>query len=382
MKDEKQLCWPIHFSHVVQEIVQDWAFHAFFDTPRSQNEFQLSISLHRAVGMMHLHTLLLTLAVIMILNASLLHVQADVDLDSILADADASDSPPSFESIPPPPRGPPEESPEEKAAKEAAEETRNAERLKKKGKKSNKDWAKLKENDLEKDWEKGDSAIELEHEYDHSQKVIDKKQKLIREEMENKIKLKEATKKKTKGKEKGKAEAARGGKGKRTLEDLAQEEPLPPFDINDKESVQRALREQARRGGPGGMGNIGSSFGQMGGMGGLDSMTGTAMYFVDLWPTQPDDGICKNPGMPWDKKAVDDMAGYWSSMLKSAHLAANVYNLGAHNLDGQMLLSVDKGWQTTDILKFVTRQKAVKKLNKDNREYTAAMFRDDDDDEL
>jgi hypothetical protein len=110
-------------------------------------------------------------------------------------------------------------------------------------------------------------------------------------------------------------------------------------------------------------------------------MTGTAMYFVDLHLIQPDDGISKSPGQPWDKKSVDDLAGYWSSMLKSAHLAANVYNLGAHNKDGQMLLSVDKGWQTTDILKFVTRSKAVKKLTKDNRDYTAAMFRDEDDDD-
>jgi len=325
------------------------------------------------------------MTIIMLLNGAFLHVQADADLDAILAEADASDSPPSFESIPPPPRGPPEKTPEEIATRKEAEEKRNAERLKKKGKKSNKDWAKVKENDLEKDWEKGDSAIELEHEYDHSQKVIDKKQKLMQEELANKIKLKEAAKKEAKAKGKGKGgkgKAAKGGKQK-SAGNLADQEPLPPFDINDKESVQRALKEQARRGGPGGMGSIGGSFGQMGGMGGLDSMTGTAMYFVDLHPVQPDDGISKDPGKPWDKKAVDEMAGYWSSMLKSAHLAANVYNLGAHNKDGQMLLSVDKGWQTTDILKFVTRQKAVKKLTKDNRDYTAAMFRsDDDNDEL
>ena len=43
------------------------------------------------------------------------------------------------------------------------------------GKRSTKDWSKISESDLEKDWEKGDDEEELEHEYDHSQKVIEKK---------------------------------------------------------------------------------------------------------------------------------------------------------------------------------------------------------------
>ena len=61
------------------------------------------------------------------------------------------------------------------------------------------------------------------------------------------------------------------------------------------------------------------------------------MYVVDITPVQPDG---KNKGKPWDKQSVDALAGYWASMLKSAHLSANVYNLGAHNKDGQMLLSI------------------------------------------
>lgn len=45
-----------------------------------------------------------------------------------------------------------------------------------KGKKrTTKDWSKVKFDNLEKDWEKGDSQEEIEHEYDNSQRILQKK---------------------------------------------------------------------------------------------------------------------------------------------------------------------------------------------------------------
>lgn len=305
-----------------------------------------------------------------------------------------------------PPRGPPQLSDEEKAAKKAEEEEYHRKRLANKGKnkkKNTKDWNKVTERDLEKDWEEGDDPDELEREYDHSQKIIEMKQRQMEEERTRKAKAKKLAAKKEKQKAEGGASAKKikgkskgKGNGKGT-DDLV--EGMPRFDPENPnpEALQAALRQQAaRKASKKGKGGMSGLFNQMGGNhlsgvpGGLkaslDSSTGTSMYFVDLYSTQPGDNRNNNKkkGLPWDKQSVDDMAGYWSSMLKSAHLAANVYNLGAQNKDGQMLLSIDKGWQTTDILKFVLKQPAVKKLTKDNKDYTKDMLvlLGDDDDEL
>lgn len=45
----------------------------------------------------------------------------------------------------------------------------------KKTKKSTRDWDKISENDLEKDWEKGDDSFELEHEFERIQRIQAKK---------------------------------------------------------------------------------------------------------------------------------------------------------------------------------------------------------------
>jgi len=244
----------------------------------------------------------------------------------------------------------------------------------KKGKKKSKDWSKITEADLEKAWERGDDEEELTHEYDHSQKVIEKKKKQVRKEQIRKAQAK--------------AKKA-GGKGKNAPTVHGDDVPddwMPPLDMTDLDAIAEALAAQDEKMGgmldggmPGvnGLG-IGANLKPGDDLDALNSFTGTAMYFVDLTPVQPDG---KKKGQPWDKKTVDDLAGYWASMLKSGHLGANVYNLGALNKDGQMLLSIDKGWQTREILTFIFQQPAVVKLTKDRQEFTPEMFRDPDDDD-
>ena len=260
---------------------------------------------------------------------------------------------------------------EDDLAREKAEQERNENRKVKKGyKKSIRDWNKVSDRDLEKDWEAGDDPTELEHEYEHSQKTAQKMQSMLDEDAEREMRKQQA---KIKGKSKSKSAGAKSkskGKGASASRTFDEKDETPPIDPSDPESVRASLNAHAKR-------SILS-----GGVNHLNANSGTSMFFVDLHLIQP--AGCKKPGKPWDKESVDDMAGYWSSMLKTAHLSANVYNLGAHSKDGQMLLAIDKGWQTTDILKFVLKQKAVKKVSKDNRDYTADMFKGsgDDDDEL
>jgi hypothetical protein len=366
---------------------------------------------------------MLMIAVVLVaLSTPVLSAQTPKDLEDGLTVSDVESKKPNRS--PPTPTGPPkraEKTPEE----EAAEAERNRKRREKSasGKKKATDWSKVQERDLEKDWEEGDEPEEIEAEYEHSQKVIEKRKEMLEKENKRKAKL-EAQKaakaakaakakakaakaaKAAKGKGKGEAEAeaeedgkAKGkgkGKGKGKSKKVGDDKVIGD-DPDDEEEQQLAaeLRAHAKReqrdgksqtveqlmakqnlGMPGG---VGGSFKGGGPSSFLDQSTGSAMYFVDLHPVQPHG---KNKGQPWDKLSVDDLAGYWSSMLKSAHLSANVYNLGALNKDGQMLLSLDKGWQSSDILKFVLKQPAVKQLNKDNRQYTKDMFFDAEGEEL
>jgi len=187
-----------------------------------------------------------------------------------------------------------------------------------KGKKrTTKDWSKVKLEDLDKEWEKGDSKDELEHEYDNSQRILKKKQE-------------------------------QGG---------------PKFDPNNPASIKKAMKQDPM------------AFSGLG-----QASQGASMVFVELKDTQKD-------GKPWDKESVDKLCGKWSSLLKTAHLHANTFNLGEvekKDSKRQVLVSIDKGWQAPDIFKFVMTQWETVKITKDSKDYFAEEFRKklEDDDEL
>ena len=61
-------------------------------------------------------------------------------------------------------------------------------------------------------------------------------------------------------------------------------------------------------------------------------------------------------------------------------LTYSLISLG--NGDGHRLLGqVEKGYQTSDALKFLLKQPEVKEITLDNKKYTPGQFKDDDDDE-
>mmetsp|Transcript_15637 Transcript_15637/g.26064 ORF Transcript_15637/g.26064 Transcript_15637/m.26064 type:complete len:236 (-) Transcript_15637:64-771(-) len=98
----------------------------------------------------------------------------------------------------------------------------------------------------------------------------------------------------------------------------------------------------------------------------LDTKGG--MVFLTLTDLQPD-------GTPWDSKTQDKMCGRWSALLRTASLAANVYNMEP----GQVLLQVDKGWMFNDVMKFIMTQPEVVKGYKDGKDYLPSMYLDDDE---
>ena len=183
-------------------------------------------------------------------------------------------------------------------------------------KRTTKDWSKVKFDDLEKEWQKGDSKVELEHEYENSQRIAEKKN--------------------------------RGGGG---------------IDFSNPESVKKAMKSDPL---------AFSGLGQGG--------SGASMVFVELQSTQQD-------GKPWDKESVDKLCGRWSALLKTAHLHANTFNLGdveKKDSKRQVLVSIDKGWQATEIFKFIMKQWETVKITKDSKDYMADEYRKklEDDDEL
>ena len=179
-----------------------------------------------------------------------------------------------------------------------------------KKKRTTKDWSKVNVDDIAKDWEQGDDQKELEHEYDVSKRIQERK-------------------------------------GKKSS--------MPAFDPSDPKSIAKAMKKNPLA------------------FSGGSSGAGPSMVFVELQPKQKD-------GKEWTKEATDILASKWSALLKTAHLQANTYNLG----DGKLIVSIDKGWQSNEILKFGLKQWETVKITKDSKDIFPGSFGfgDDDDDDL
>ena len=85
----------------------------------------------------------------------------------------------------------------------------------------------------------------------------------------------------------------------------------------------------------------------------------------------------------WTTKTVDKVAARWSTMLRSAHFDVKVVNIGAQggadSDQSTLLLSVDKKYNTYDVVKFVLRQKHTDRITINGRDYTIKDIPADDD---
>jgi hypothetical protein len=167
-------------------------------------------------------------------------------------------------------------------------------------------WKELKADNIEKDWEQGDEEAELESEHDRLERIRAQKR--------------------------------------------------PKFDINDKESLKRAYKQDP------------STFGTG------EGAAGTAMVFVDI-KNDP------KTGKPRGEQEVRKIASRWTSMLQAGGLLVQLYHPG----DSTILFHVERGWLTKEVMKFAAMQKEVATLTLNQKKFTPKEYLrslEDDDDDL
>ena len=171
-------------------------------------------------------------------------------------------------------------------------------------KRTTKDWSKVKLDDIEKSWQKGDAEEELEQEYEHSQRVAKKM-------------------------------SGSGGLGG------------AKFDINNPESVKQAMKKDPL------------AFSGLG-----QNSAAASMVFVELVAKQMDGSEWDKESV--DKLCSKWSALLKTAHLHANTF--NIGETRAKKGDPrQVLVSVDKGWQAADIFKFVMMQPETVKITKDSK---------------
>eukprot|EP00596_Hydrurales_sp_CCMP1899_P009565 CAMPEP_0119052194 /NCGR_PEP_ID=MMETSP1177-20130426/73578_1 /TAXON_ID=2985 /ORGANISM="Ochromonas sp, Strain CCMP1899" /LENGTH=166 /DNA_ID=CAMNT_0007031685 /DNA_START=18 /DNA_END=518 /DNA_ORIENTATION=- len=105
---------------------------------------------------------------------------------------------------------------------------------------------------------------------------------------------------------------------------------------------------------------------------GVNKGMGGSMMFCQLKPFEKKD-------VRWTKKTTDKLAGKWTSLLRSASYNVKVVDVGHDDQENTLLLSVDQGSLTYEVIKFALRQKETLKLTLNNRDYTKKDLPADDD---
>ncbi|KAJ1428355.1 hypothetical protein B484DRAFT_449923 [Ochromonadaceae sp. CCMP2298] len=122
----------------------------------------------------------------------------------------------------------------------------------------------------------------------------------------------------------------------------------PSYDVNDPESIKAAYKKAPALFSGGG---------------------GGSMIFVNIKTHER--------GRLRTLRDMNTLATRYSSLLRSGGLQADVYNTDDHVL----MLNVAKGWLANDVMRFVAQQPEVEKFTVDQREYTPADFKQDEDDD-
>lgn len=156
-------------------------------------------------------------------------------------------------------------------------------------------WKAIKIDDIEKNWEEGDEEEELESEHARLERIRSQKR--------------------------------------------------PKFDINDKESLKRAYKQDP------------STFGTG------EGAAGTSMIFVDIKKD-------RKTGKPKSEKEVRTLASRWTSMLQAGGLLVQLYHPG----DSTILFHVERGWLTKDVMKFVSEQREVESFTLNQKKFTPKEY--------
>lgn len=174
-------------------------------------------------------------------------------------------------------------------------------------------------NKIEKAWQSGDEAEELEQEFEATQKVSEKR---------NKKKNKKSS------------------------------------GMNDQGFDPKLLAEQYRN----------DPFAFMGGGG------GTAMLFVELKQVLTDGSPWKkkdvdNLAMKWTSLMKS------GSLPGTVYNVGDQKASSDVDKEPKVLVTLDKNWMTKELMKFLLTQPETVKVSKDSRDFTKADLKDDDDDD-
>jgi hypothetical protein len=179
-------------------------------------------------------------------------------------------------------------------------------------------WNSVNFDAIEKDWEKGDDPELLEHEFEITRRINEKKRMERMKDAPQFV----SPKLSSNGEEKLDPEEVQ------QLLNMAKADPL-----------------------------------------GLNMGSNGVMMFVELKE--------KKEGKTWSKKEVDKLASKWVQLLRTASLDGKIFNTQQDNPNPQkptLLISVDKTWMVTDILKFILGQKETLKITHQNKDYTRENF--------
>ena len=106
---------------------------------------------------------------------------------------------------------------------------------------------------------------------------------------------------------------------------------------------------------------------------GLNRGSGGTMMFAKL----------RERDVAWTSKEIGRLAAKWSQLLRSASMDVRVVDIGKQGgveVDtGTLLLSIDRAWNTYDMMKFTLNQPETAKVTLNSRDYTLADLPDDED---
>ena len=106
---------------------------------------------------------------------------------------------------------------------------------------------------------------------------------------------------------------------------------------------------------------------------GLNRGSGGTMMFAKL----------RQRGVAWTSKEIGLLAAKWSQLLRSASMDVRVVDIskqgGLEDDTGTLLLSIDRAWNTYDMMKFTLNQPETAKVTLNSKDYTTADLPDEED---
>lgn len=98
---------------------------------------------------------------------------------------------------------------------------------------------------------------------------------------------------------------------------------------------------------------------------------GAAMMFAEIIPK-------KLNGQAWTKYDLGELAGRYSGLLRTGLVQCSIYDVGDEKKP-QLLANAEKGYQASEVIKFLVQQPEIVNVTLDNKKYNRDNINDDDE---